>query len=168
MSDIVGTIQAEQDRIIRAPMPGILVVQGGPGTGKTAVALHRAAYLLYSHRDRLKSAGVLLVGPSRSFMKYIERVLPSLGETGVVMSTLGRLMPGIRASAGNRPGRGRDQGPFVHGRRRRQRGSQPAAAAGGAAQARRRGHHLDLTPRQVGAGHATAHGPPASRTTRPA
>ena len=97
MSDIVGTIQAEQDRIIRAPMPGVLVVQGGPGTGKTAVALHRAAYLLYSHRERLKSAGVLLVGPSNSFMKYIERVLPSLGETGVVMSTLGGLMPGLRA-----------------------------------------------------------------------
>ncbi|BCT75837.1 DNA helicase [Sinomonas cyclohexanicum] len=95
MADIVSTIQAEQDRIIRAPMPGALVVQGGPGTGKTAVALHRAAYLLYSHRDRLKSAGVLLVGPSSSFMKYIERVLPSLGETGVVMSSVGRLMPGI-------------------------------------------------------------------------
>ncbi|WP_077489255.1 HelD family protein [Sinomonas mesophila] len=97
MADIVSTIQAEQDRIIRAPMPGALVVQGGPGTGKTAVALHRAAYLLYSHRERLKSAGVLLVGPSSSFMKYIERVLPSLGETGVVMSSLGRLMPGIAA-----------------------------------------------------------------------
>ena len=97
MADIVSTIQAEQDRIIRAPMPGALVVQGGPGTGKTAVALHRAAYLLYSHRERLKSAGVLLVGPSSSFMKYIERVLPSLGETGVVMSSLGRLMPGISA-----------------------------------------------------------------------
>jgi DNA helicase IV len=97
MADIVSTIQAEQDRIIRAPMAGALVVQGGPGTGKTAVALHRAAYLLYSHRDRLKSAGVLLVGPSSSFMKYIERVLPSLGETGVVMSSVGRLMPGIAA-----------------------------------------------------------------------
>ncbi|GAB3275232.1 AAA family ATPase [Sinomonas notoginsengisoli] len=97
MADIVSTIQAEQDRIIRAPLPGALVVQGGPGTGKTAVALHRAAYLLYSHRDRLKSAGVLLVGPSSSFMKYIERVLPSLGETGVVMSSVGRLMPGITA-----------------------------------------------------------------------
>ncbi|POC80640.1 AAA family ATPase, partial [Vibrio vulnificus] len=70
MSDIVGTIQAEQDRIIRSPLSGALVVQGGPGTGKTAVALHRAAYLLYSHRDRLKSAGVLLVGPSSSFMTY--------------------------------------------------------------------------------------------------
>ncbi|MCC3266334.1 AAA family ATPase [Arthrobacter gengyunqii] len=97
MSDIVGTIQAEQDRIIRAPLAGTLVVQGGPGTGKTAVALHRAAYLLYTHRERLKSAGVLLVGPSNAFIRYIERVLPSLGETGVVMSSLGQLMPGIAA-----------------------------------------------------------------------
>ncbi|WP_120522018.1 HelD family protein [Arthrobacter celericrescens] len=97
MSDIVGTIQAEQDRIIRSAMSGALVVQGGPGTGKTAVALHRAAYLLYTHRERLKSAGVLLVGPSSSFMHYIERVLPSLGETGVVMTSLGKLMPGISA-----------------------------------------------------------------------
>ncbi|WP_426766714.1 HelD family protein [Pseudarthrobacter sp. 1G09] len=97
MSDIVSTIQSEQDRIIRSSISGALVVQGGPGTGKTAVALHRAAYLLYTHRDRLKSAGVLLVGPSSSFMKYIERVLPSLGETGVVMASVGRLMPGIQA-----------------------------------------------------------------------
>ncbi|WP_375164442.1 HelD family protein [Arthrobacter sp.] len=97
MSDIVGTIQSEQDRIIRAPLPGVVVVQGGPGTGKTAVALHRAAYLLYTHRERLKSAGVLLVGPTSAFMRYIERVLPSLGETGVVMASIGSLMPGIRA-----------------------------------------------------------------------
>ncbi|WP_299165270.1 UvrD-helicase domain-containing protein [uncultured Arthrobacter sp.] len=96
MSDIVGTIQSEQDRIIRAPLPGAVVVQGGPGTGKTAVALHRAAYLLYTHRERLKSAGVLLVGPTNAFMKYIERVLPSLGETGVVMASIGSLMPGIQ------------------------------------------------------------------------
>lgn len=99
MSDIVGTIQSEQDRIIRSPLSGALVVQGGPGTGKTAVALHRAAYLLYTHRERLQSAGVLLVGPSTAFMKYIERVLPSLGETGVVMASLGQLMPGITAKA---------------------------------------------------------------------
>ncbi|WP_018135613.1 HelD family protein [Acaricomes phytoseiuli] len=98
MGDIVSTIQAEQDRIVRAPLSGALVVQGGPGTGKTAVALHRAAYLLYTHRKRLGSAGVLVVGPSSSFMEYIERVLPSLGETGVVMASLGRLMPGIDAS----------------------------------------------------------------------
>ncbi|GAA4762845.1 HelD family protein [Citricoccus nitrophenolicus] len=97
MGDIVATIQSEQDAIIRSPLKGVLVVQGGPGTGKTAVALHRAAYLLYTHRDRLKTAGVLLVGPSQSFMRYIDRVLPSLGETGVVMSSLGRLMPGVKA-----------------------------------------------------------------------
>ena len=97
MGDIVATIQSEQDAIIRADLPGVHVVQGGPGTGKTAVALHRAAYLLYTHRERLASAGVLLVGPSQAFMNYIDQVLPSLGETGVVMSSLARLMPGIDA-----------------------------------------------------------------------
>ncbi|WP_022873630.1 HelD family protein [Nesterenkonia alba] len=96
MGDIVATIQSEQDRIIRAERSGVLVVQGGPGTGKTAVALHRAAYLLYAHRERLKSAGVLMVGPNSTFMSYIERVLPSLGETGVVMSSLADLFPGVR------------------------------------------------------------------------
>jgi len=99
MGDIVATIQAEQDRIIRADHRGVLVVQGGPGTGKTAVALHRAAYLLYSHRQRLERSGVLLVGPSQVFLRYIEQVLPSLGETGVVMSTPGELFPGVRATA---------------------------------------------------------------------
>jgi DNA helicase IV len=95
MSDIVATIQTEQDEIIRAPLPGVMVVQGGPGTGKTAVALHRAAYLLYTHRDRLESRGVLLVGPSSVFLKYISQVLPSLGETGVVTATTDELMPGV-------------------------------------------------------------------------
>ena len=97
MGDIVATIQAEQDAIIRADLAGVRVVQGGPGTGKTAVALHRAAYLLYTFRERLNNAGVLVVGPSASFMWYIERVLPSLGETGVVMSSLATLYPGIKA-----------------------------------------------------------------------
>lgn len=97
MGDIVATIQAEQDRIIRSALPGVTVVQGGPGTGKTAVALHRAAYLLYTNRERLEKSGVLVVGPSTSFMWYIERVLPSLGETGVVMSSLASLYPGLRA-----------------------------------------------------------------------
>ncbi|PQZ96619.1 AAA family ATPase [Arthrobacter sp. MYb224] len=97
MGDIVGTIQAEQDAIIRAELPGAVVVQGGPGTGKTAVALHRAAFLLYEYRERLKNAGVLIVGPSNSFMRYIERVLPSLGETGVVMSSVGELYHGVAA-----------------------------------------------------------------------
>src|SRR5215207_5036279 len=82
MTDIVRTIQAEQDRIIRADVRGVLVVQGGPGTGKTAVALHRAAYLLYTHRERLARSGLLVVGPSPTFLTYIADVLPSLGETG--------------------------------------------------------------------------------------
>lgn len=98
MGDIVATIQREQDEIIRDEMRGVLVVQGGPGTGKTAVALHRAAYLLYTHRERLAKNGVLLVGPSEAFMNYIDQVLPSLGETGVVMSSVGNLYPGIEAA----------------------------------------------------------------------
>ncbi|CAD5999886.1 UvrD-helicase domain-containing protein [Agreia sp. COWG] len=103
MTDIVATIQAEQDRIIRSELGGVLVVQGGPGTGKTAVALHRAAYLLYSHRERLASSGVLVVGPSRAFLQYIEAVLPSLGETGVVVSSVGGLYPGIEATVDDAP-----------------------------------------------------------------
>ena len=103
MSDIVATIQAEQDAIIRSELRGVLVVQGGPGTGKTAVALHRAAYLLYSHRERLASSGVLIVGPSRSFLQYIEAVLPSLGETGVVLASVGQLFPGVDTSLDDAP-----------------------------------------------------------------
>lgn len=94
MGDIVATIQAEQDAIIRDDVEGILVVQGGPGTGKTAVALHRAAYLLYAHRERLQRSGVLLVGPTRVFLDYIDQVLPSLGESDVVSTTVGDLLPG--------------------------------------------------------------------------
>jgi DNA helicase IV len=91
MRDIVATVQRQQDEIIRSPLSGVLVVQGGPGTGKTAVALHRAAYLLYTYRFPLESQGVLVVGPNPLFLRYIEHVLPSLGETGVEMSTVGRL-----------------------------------------------------------------------------
>jgi DNA helicase IV len=97
MGDIVATIQAEQDRIIRATPSGVLIVQGGPGTGKTAVALHRAAYLLYTHRDRLARRGVLVVGPNATFLRYIGQVLPSLGETSVVLGTVGQLFPGLDA-----------------------------------------------------------------------
>ena len=97
MKDIVETIQAEQDRIIRSDLNGVLVVQGGPGTGKTAVALHRAAYLLYNHRLTLSSRGVLIVGPNATFLRYISQVLPSLAETGVLLWTLGDLYPGVRA-----------------------------------------------------------------------
>ncbi|SKA85860.1 DNA helicase IV [Agreia bicolorata] len=110
MSDIVATIQAEQDRIIRSELGGVLVVQGGPGTGKTAVALHRAAYLLYSHRERLASSGVLVVGPSRAFLQYIEAVLPSLGETGVVVSSVGGLYPGLEAVHDDAPETARVKG----------------------------------------------------------
>ncbi|MGW1784514.1 HelD family protein [Streptomyces sp. NPDC002143] len=103
MSDIVQTIQAEQDEIIRAPHRGVLVVEGGPGTGKTAVALHRAAYLLYEHRELLAKRAVLIVGPNPAFLGYIGEVLPSLGETGVLLATVGELYPGVHATAADRP-----------------------------------------------------------------
>ncbi|MFJ5797619.1 HelD family protein [Streptomyces decoyicus] len=95
MHDIVQTIQAEQDGIIRAPHRGVLVVEGGPGTGKTVVALHRAAYLLYAHRELLARRAVLIVGPNPAFLGYIEEVLPSLGETGVLLATPAELFPGV-------------------------------------------------------------------------
>ena len=98
MSDIVATVQVEQDQVIRAPLPGVLVVQGGPGTGKTAVALHRAAYLLYTHRFPLERQGVLVVGPNQVFLRYISQVLPSLGESGVTLSTVGGLYSEARAT----------------------------------------------------------------------
>ncbi|QKT09107.1 AAA family ATPase [Gordonia sp. X0973] len=103
MVDIVETIQREQDLIIRSSHRGVTVVQGGPGTGKTAVALHRAAYLLYTHRDLLARSGVLILGPNPEFLRYISQVLPSLGETGVLLSTVGNLLPGIETEALDRP-----------------------------------------------------------------
>ena len=96
LGDIVATIQAEQDEIIRSPQAGVLVVQGGPGTGKTVVALHRAAYLLYTHRFPLEDQGVLVIGPNRVFLRYIERVLPSLGEAGVQQVILADLIPEVQ------------------------------------------------------------------------
>jgi DNA helicase IV len=92
LGDIVATIQGEQDEIIRSDLPGVLVVQGGPGTGKTVVALHRAAYLLYTHRFPLEGQGLLVVGPNRLFLGYIEQVLPSLGEAGVELAVLADLL----------------------------------------------------------------------------
>ncbi|MFG2512129.1 HelD family protein [Streptomyces sp. NPDC048584] len=103
MGDIVRTIQADQDRIIRAPHRGVLVVEGGPGTGKTAVALHRAAYLLYEHRELLARRAVLIVGPNPAFLGYIGEVLPSLGETGVLLATVGELYPGVRTTRTDTP-----------------------------------------------------------------
>ena len=99
LADVVATIQGEQDRVIRSELPGVLVVQGGPGTGKTVVALHRAAYLLYTHRFPLESQGVLVVGPNRLFLAYIEQVLPSLGEAGVEQAVLADLLsPAVRVA----------------------------------------------------------------------
>ncbi len=95
LGDIVATIQGEQDQIIRSPQAGVLVVQGGPGTGKTVVALHRAAYLLYTYRFPLEDQGVLVIGPNRVFLRYIERVLPSLGEAGVELAVLADLVPDV-------------------------------------------------------------------------
>ncbi|WP_370943696.1 AAA family ATPase [Amycolatopsis sp. cg5] len=97
MRDIVATIQREQDEVIRAPWRGVTEITGGPGTGKTAVALHRAAYLLYRHRRQLGGAGVLVVGPSGVFTSYISRVLPSMGETNVELRALGEVLDGLEA-----------------------------------------------------------------------
>ncbi len=149
MGDIVATIQAEQDRIIRSELAGVLVVQGGPGTGKTAVALHRAAYLLYTHRERLARSGVLVVGPSPVFLRYIERVLPSLGETGVVMLPAGQLVAGVDAGDHDEPRIARLKGDV-----------RMADAVAAAIAARQRvpaeptvlqveGHEVVLTPRAV-------------------
>ncbi|WP_216208989.1 HelD family protein [Amycolatopsis aidingensis] len=97
MRDIVATIQREQDEVIRAPWRGVTEITGGPGTGKTAVALHRAAYLLYRYRRQLGGAGVFVVGPSAVFTNYISRVLPAMGETNVELRSLGQVLDGIEA-----------------------------------------------------------------------
>ena len=103
MHSIVATIQAEQDRAIRAPGKGVVSISGGPGVGKTVVALHRAAYLLYTDRRRYEAGGVLIVGPSGVFMTYISRVLPSLGETAVALRSLGEVVDGVRATRHDEP-----------------------------------------------------------------
>lgn len=110
MRDIVATIQAEQDEIIRLDHPGVLVIEGGPGTGKTVVALHRVAYLLYTQRERMERHGVLVIGPNTAFLRHIDRVLPSLGETNVVFMTTGDLLPGLRATAQDAPDAARVKG----------------------------------------------------------
>ena len=103
MRDIVATIQAEQDEIIRLDHSGVLVIEGGPGTGKTVVALHRVAYLLYTQREQMQRHGVLVVGPNPAFLNHIGRVLPSLGETDVVFITTGDLVPGLRVTIEGTP-----------------------------------------------------------------
>ncbi|OBA63609.1 helicase [Mycobacterium sp. 1100029.7] len=103
MRDIVATIQAQQDEIIRLDHPGVLVIEGGPGTGKTVVALHRVAYLLYTQRERIERHGVLVVGPNPAFLRHVDRVLPSLGESSVVFMTPGDLVPGMNVTAEDTP-----------------------------------------------------------------
>ncbi len=103
MHSVVATIQKEQDEAIRAPSRGATIIGGGPGTGKTVVALHRAAYLLYTDRRRFESGGVLVVGPSSVFMSSIERVLPSLGETAVTLRSLGEVVDGVGAREHDEP-----------------------------------------------------------------
>ncbi|MFD5867562.1 HelD family protein [Corynebacterium sp. NPDC060344] len=130
MRGIVETIQREQDLIIRDAGRGAMVVQGGPGTGKTAVALHRVAWLLYTHRDQLAKTGVLILGPNTTFLEYISRVLPSLGETGVVLRTIADLYPGVTGtgdeSLATREVKGSDE--MVHILRRAVRDRQPDPA----------------------------------------
>jgi DNA helicase IV len=113
MRDIVATIQAEQDGIIRLEHPGVLVIEGGPGTGKTVVALHRVAYLLYTQRARFERHGVLVVGPNQAFLHHIGRVLPSLGESDVVFMTAGDLMPGLTVTAEDGPDAARIKGALT-------------------------------------------------------
>ncbi|MPY96698.1 MAG: DUF2075 domain-containing protein [Actinophytocola sp.] len=113
MRDIVSTIQAEQDEIIRLDHSGVLVIEGGPGTGKTVVALHRVAYLLYTHRERMARHGVLVIGPNPAFLHHISRVLPSLGESDVVFMTPGDLVPGLRVTAEDTPDVARCKGSLA-------------------------------------------------------
>src|SRR5829696_875358 len=103
MRDIVATIQPEQDDIVRAPLTESVCVQGAPGTGKTAVGLHRAAYLLYTHGGQLARTGVLVVGPNRAFLRYIEQVLPTLGEVDVEQTTVADLTERVPVRASEAP-----------------------------------------------------------------
>lgn len=103
MGDIVSTIQREQDKIIRMPLESTVVVQGAPGTGKSAVALHRAAYLLYTYREKLQNSGVLIIGPSQAFIHYIDDVLPCLGETDILIRTMSEMLPGVKVNYSDSP-----------------------------------------------------------------
>ncbi|MGW2558363.1 HelD family protein [Streptomyces sp. NPDC001514] len=103
MRDIVATIQPEQDEIVRSGLSGTVCVQGGPGTGKTAVGLHRVAYLLYAHRERLARTGTLVIGPNRSFLHYIEQVLPALGELEVRQATVDDLVAHVDVRGDDTP-----------------------------------------------------------------
>jgi DNA helicase IV len=156
MGDIVATIQADQDRIIREDRRGILVVEGGPGTGKTVVALHRAAYLLYTYRKQLARRGILIIGPNATFLRYIDQVLPSLGENDVVLATIGSLFPGVDARSPESPQAARVKGDI------KMAGVLPKAVAGlrqvpaTAIEIKIDGTTYRLTPRMCGQARAEA------------
>ena len=155
MRDVVETIQAEQDHAIRSELRGVLVVQGGPGTGKTAVALHRAAYLLYTYRERLAKRGVLIVGPNPTFLRYVSHVLAGAGGDQRGAGHGRRDVPGRAGLARRRAGGRRDQGPRGDGGPDRRRGAGPAAGARGRAGSGLRG-------REVPAGPGDLHGRPGA------
>ena len=143
MRDIVATIQRHQDEAIRAPSRGVTEITGGPGTGKTVVALHRAAYLLYSERRRFENGGILVVGPSAAYTAYIERVLPSLGEESVALRALGDLVDGHDRARGSTPPRSRrSRGRCASAGCSRGSTSRPPAGAPG----RRSGRSSPATP----------------------
>ena len=155
MRDIVATIQAEQDEVIRAPLPECLVVQGGPGTGKTAVGLHRAAFLLFEHRDRLERERLLVVGPNPLFLQYISQVLPVAGRDRGDPDDAADAALGPGTGAGDGSGRGRD----AEGRRAHGRGPAPRRAGRARDRGRRgpraaRARHDRARPGRVGAGRA--------------
>ena len=157
MREIVATIQAEQDLVIRAPIDQVLVVQGGPGTGKTAVALHRAAYLMFEHRRRLARDGVLVIGPNRAFLDYIANVLPSLGERSVRQCTVVDLcVPKVEISGVDDPPTAVRKGSATIARRARRGGARRRdSTAGGRRRPARRAPprvHRRRARRVVGAG----------------
>ncbi len=162
MRDIVATIQAEQDEIIRLDHPGVLVIEGGPGTGKTVVALHRVAYLLYTQRKRIENHGVLVVGPNPAFLNHIGRVLPSLGETDVVFMTTGDLVPGLHVTAEDTPEAARLKGSLTMLDVLARGGRRPATAAGGSDSDRTGGRHPANRRRDRGVGDR---GGPRKRTS---
>lgn len=149
MRDIVSTIQAEQDVIIRSDSRGVLVVQGGPGTGKSVVALHRVAYLLYEQRERIARAGALVVGPNDEFLEYIDKVLPALGETGVVLQSLGSLYPGVHTAATDSNESAALKGSLVMADVIRQAISNRRKVPPSAIPLRIDGTHIELTPHDV-------------------
>ena len=145
MRDIVATIQPDQDDIVRAGVEQTVCVQGAPGTGKTAVGLHRVAYLLYAHAQRLSRGGVLVVGPNEAFLAYIQNVLPALGELDVAQLSVAELLATVPVRGTDTERRGQDQG------RRPDGGGAQARALGAGDRAGRGDHAGPRLPALAGA-----------------